>query len=99
VWALVFRDVYAELDRNCRKYRYDERIAPSVGAPHRKNPADECARLRGHVTSFATLVRTGKIAHGLLRRTAFIIRSLKHPEEVDLRRHVYGRAFYVIEKG
>ena len=31
-----------------------------------------------------------------LERTAFIIRSLKHPEEVDLLRRVYGRAFYLI---
>lgn len=31
-----------------------------------------------------------------LERTAFIIRSLKHPEEVELLRRVYGRAFHVI---
>jgi cytidine deaminase len=31
-----------------------------------------------------------------LERTAFIVRSLKHPDEVEVLRHVYGRAFYVI---
>jgi len=31
-----------------------------------------------------------------LERTAFIIRSLKHPDEVDLLRRVYGRAFYLV---
>lgn len=31
-----------------------------------------------------------------LQRTAFVIRSLKHPDEIQLFRYVYGRAFNVI---
>jgi cytidine deaminase len=31
-----------------------------------------------------------------LERTAFIIRSLKHPDEIQMLRYVYGRAFNVI---
>lgn len=31
-----------------------------------------------------------------LRRTAYIIRSIKHPAEIDTLRDIYGRAFFVI---
>lgn len=31
-----------------------------------------------------------------LQRTAFVIRSLKHPDEIQMLRYVYGRAFNVI---
>jgi len=31
-----------------------------------------------------------------LKRTAYILRSLKHPDEIGTLRHVYGRAFFVI---
>lgn len=31
-----------------------------------------------------------------LKRTAYIIRSIKHPEEIDTLRDIYGRAFFVI---
>ena len=31
-----------------------------------------------------------------LRRTAYIIRSIKHPSEIDTLRDIYGRAFFVV---
>lgn len=34
--------------------------------------------------------------HTPLERTAYIIRSLKHPSEINTLRDVYGRAFFVI---
>jgi deoxycytidylate deaminase len=41
-------------------------------------------------------VRDGERPRTPLSRTAYIIRSIKHPSEIDTLRDIYGRAFFVV---
>ena len=56
----------------------------------------EIRRLRGEYNQGADGVSKGEEALSPLSRTVYILRSLKHPEEVELLKSVYGKAFVLI---
>lgn len=81
--------------------RVKDHMAAGTELRTRTNSGDVMALLaisriqRFRVTSQPDLFEGDAIQHPLAR-TAFVVRSLKHPDEVELLRRVYGRAFYVI---
>lgn len=86
------------LFRNLKTSPVDEYIAS-----HQK-AGDDFRELIGNKDALAKLgigdIRGFRVEHGgkdqVVTRTAYVIRSLKTPEEIELLRDVYGNAFFLI---
>ena len=68
-----------------------------------KHRMDACDRLRSSIGSGSALaalamshVRNRRLRMGVTKATSYLFKSLKHPQEVKLLRHVYGDAFFLV---